>query len=211
MRHRLVYVAAAAMLAGFGLQAKADTFDFRFGGPGVSGTVALTYGRTTDAKYPQAFELTGISGTFSDAKLGLIDTSITGLEAIKPAMPEPGNMLPPADFSRYFVAAGTQHGSISYDNLLFPGGSPQTATSYPPHGGFTDIYGLLFTIAGGEVVNFWSNGVFPGSPQADYGVTVSTSARQLDAVGTGVTATPEPGTLWLLGTGVVGVLARRRL
>jgi hypothetical protein len=41
-------------------QANAGTVNFSFAGPGVSGTIALTYGPATDGKYSQAFEATGI-------------------------------------------------------------------------------------------------------------------------------------------------------
>ena len=34
-----------------------------------------------------------------------------------------------------------------------------SASDYPPHGGFLDIYGLMFNIGGGRVVDFWSNGI----------------------------------------------------
>ena len=53
------------------------------------------------------------------------------------------------------------NGFLSYDNLFYPGGSPQTASDYPFRGGCLDIYGLMFSIGGGRVVNtFWSNGDF---------------------------------------------------
>ena len=60
---------------------------------------------------------------------------------------------------------------MTYDNLLWPSGSPPTATGYDPHGGFLDIYGLMFEIGGGKVVDFWSNGKFGGV--VDYGVAVA--------------------------------------
>lgn len=55
----------------------AGTFGFNFAGPGVSGRIDLTYGSTTDAKYPstdhpeQAFKVTGITGYFTDTNSGL--------------------------------------------------------------------------------------------------------------------------------------------
>ena len=209
MKRLFLYSAAALLLAPLTTRGHADTFQFSFSGSGVSGTVALIYGTATDAKYGQAFEVTGASGTFSDANIGIVDAAITGLELINHAMPDPTNHLAPADFSRFPVASGTAHGSLSYDNLLYPGGSPQTASDYPFQGGFVDIYGLLFDIGGGEVVNFWSNGVTPGNDFVDYGAAVATSATALDYVGGGVTATPEPGTLYLLGTGLLGALLGR--
>lgn len=97
---------------------------------------------------------------------------------------------------------------LTYDNLFWPGGSPPTASDYMAHGGFLDIYGLLFDIGGGRVVNFWSNGDYGSG--ADYGVAVATSARSLDYV-TGGVVVPEPGSLALLGAAIAafGVIRRR--
>jgi hypothetical protein len=121
------------------------------------------------------------------------------------------------DFSKFAVATGLpaqNNGSLSYDNLYYPGGSPQTASDYPPHGGFLDIYGLMFNIGGGRVVNFWSNGVFSetGTGPADYGAAVATQDAALDYVAGGVVAVPEPSTyaFMLAGLGVLGWVTRRR-
>lgn len=190
----------------------ADTTQISFAGSGVSGSVVLTYGPGTDTKYSQASEITAVSGTFTDSNLGIMDATITGLVPINHASPDSTNLLAPNDFSHYGVAAGLppeNNGQLSFDNLLWPGGSPQTATDYPFGGGVFDIYGLLFTIDNGYAVNFWSNGVLPGATAPDYGIAVVTHAASLDYV-SGVTPTPEPGTIVLLTTGIAGLGVRFR-
>jgi hypothetical protein len=195
----------------FAAQLQASTIAFTFTGPGVSGSVQLTYLAATDAKYPQALEVTGISGTFSDSNNGLniVNVAIGPLEPVNRATPEPTNLLAPNDFSRFAVAAGLppdNNGFITFDNLSYPAGSPPTASDYQVHGGFLDIYGLLFDIGGGKVVNIWSNGdgSGTGTGRIDHGVAVSTAASSLDYVGGGVAVIPEPGTFGLLGAGLLG-------
>jgi hypothetical protein len=217
MRKTFVVSATLLLAASLPWKANASTFDFSFAGAGVSGTVELTYGAATDGKYPQAFEVTGISGTFSDSNNGLniVNAPIGSLEPIKHDTPESTNLLAPLDFSRFAVASGLSpqsNGFLTYDNLLYPGGSPQTASDYPFHGGFVDIYGLLFDIGGGRVVNFWSNGDFTGTGTGpiDYGVAVATHDTSLDYVSGGVSAIPEPSAFGVLGSGLLGMLVWRR-
>ncbi len=201
-----------------GVQAQAATVDVTFGGSGVSGVLRLTYGAATDATYPEAFVVTGISGSFSDAGLGSF--AVTGALPLAVTAPEPANLLAPASFSAFDVASGLPDengGALHYDNLYWPGGSVQTATDYPPHGGAFDIYGLLFGIGDGKVVNLWSNGIFGDGPPS-YGVAVVTHETALDYV-SGVTLSavpvpvPLPAALWLLGGGLAGLaaLSRRRV
>ncbi len=205
MKHKLFLTILPLVGAmAFARHAQADTINVSFNGPGVSGALVLTYGPATDAKYSNAYEVTGISGSFSDSNNGLniVNAPVGSLVAINHATPESTNLLAPNDFSRFAVASGLSpqnNGFLTYDNLFWPGGSPQTASDYPPHGGFLDIYGLMFNIGGGDVVDFWSNG-------GDYGVAVATSAVALDYVGGGVTAsTPEPSTWAMMALGFAGL------
>lgn len=196
--------------------AAASTVGLDFDGPGVSGSLVLTYGPATDAKYADAFEVTGVTGTFSNSNNGLsIDSEVLGLVAVTHSIPESANLLAPHNFSRFAVASGLSpisNGFLTYDNLFWPGGSKQTASDYPPHGGVLDIYGLMFRIGDGRVVDLRSNGDFGAG--ADYGVALATTDLALDYVAGGVTATiapiPLPGSAWMLAGGLVALLWWRR-
>lgn len=194
--------------------ASAQSFSFNFSGSGVGGSLTLQYGAAADAKYPNAFKVTGITGTFFDTNNGLnINTTVNGLVPVNHATPDVTNLLAPNEFSRFAVASGLppmNNGFNTYTNLFWPGGSPQTASDYPFSGGFLDIYGLMFDIGGGRSVNLWSNGDFGGG--ADYGVWVVTPQTVLDGVGGGVavTVTPEPSALLLFGAGALVLVGVRR-
>ncbi|WP_419805891.1 PEP-CTERM sorting domain-containing protein [Terriglobus sp.] len=214
MRHFVFSIATALLLMALSPQAKATPYDFTVSGGGVSAHVTLNYGSATDARYSQGYQITGISGTFSDNNLGISNANIVGLENLNRVSPEPTNLLAPHDFSGYAVATGLgpeANGFLHYDNLFYPAGSPQTATDYPFSGGVLDIYGVLFDLGNGDVVNLWSNGAQP-RVGLNYGVAVVTHDTALDYVnGVAVAQTPEPGTLCLLGTGLVAALSRRRM
>ena len=51
------------------------------------------------------------------------------------------------------------NGFVTYDNLFWPGGRRATASDFDGAGGFLDNYGLMFTMANGDVVDLFSNGV----------------------------------------------------
>jgi len=218
IRGTIAIMALGAILYG-SETAHAETYSYGFSGPGVSGLVNLTYGTAGDATYPQALKVTGISGTMTDTNNGLsiVNAAITGLVPLAVATPEVTNLLAPADFSKFYIASGSAFGDYSYDNLFWPNGSVQTASDYSAHGGFLDIYGLLFTIDGGYSVNFWSNG--DSGSGVDYGLGVSLgvspTAVQYDYLSGGVSA-PVPeidpssfGSAFALLIGSLGLVERR--
>jgi hypothetical protein len=225
----LQVAACCALLAPVG--AHASVFDFSFAGPAVSGMLRLTYEANPNAgplagTSPNPYDpvgsyiVTAISGTFSNSNLGIVDAAVTGLVPVNNATPDPQNLRAPKSFSRFLIEKGVQSDQpgappapgLSFDNLYYPGGSPQTSTDYPFSGGLFDIYGLMFTIQGDKAVNLWSNGVQPGAG-LNYGVAVATRVELLDYTsGVSIAAVPEPA-VWLMmigGFGLVGATLRRR-
>jgi PEP-CTERM motif len=221
-RITLGLVSLTGIVAAMAGQASATTVDINFNGPGVSGMLVVTYGAATDGKYANAYEVTSISGTFTDTNNGLniVNATVGPLVPISPAAPDPTNLLAPDDFSKFSVPTGLpppapgapNSTSLSYDNLYWPGGSSATASDYTFHGDPIDIYGLLFSIGNGRVVDIWSNGLdLPPFFPTGYGVAVawvppgSSAYAAADYVVGGVTVAPEPSTWALMGLGFMGL------
>jgi hypothetical protein len=204
----LIPLAAAIMLSQTALAGSVDV-DFSFTGPGgISGSGVFTVMTTAD---PTINDITGITGTFLDPGDG-VSGPISGL-------------VPSAYSNVCPGAANFSPAGYSFDNLFYPSGSPAIcAFDYPFSGGVLDIFGVLFNVndAGTTyTVDLWSNGVLPGTGLG-YGISVAEGADTInDGVGgNGVNLSsftpipaPEPGNLFVVGIGLVGLIActRRRL
>lgn len=229
-KKRLLIVALTAAFTS--TAATASVAIYNVSGSGISGTIRLTFspnpntgtlGSSPNTVDPVgSYVVTGVTGTLSDANIALNNVAISMLVPRNPALPQPTNLLAPASFGFYPVTGGlpSPQGTapgLSYDDLYYPGGSPQTASDYPFHGGVLDIYGIVFTLAGGDAVNLWSNGDM--GKGVGYGIGITNGVRQdnrsglLDRQGgLTLTAVPEPKTwaMLLIGFAAVGLAFRSK-
>jgi hypothetical protein len=186
MKKAAFAIFALALVVATSPAARADSFNFTFSDGGVSGSGVLT----GVSEAPGVWLLTGGSGSFNDG----VSSGVITLQ--------PNPNYPSSSLDTY--------NAFGYDNQLMLWNGPNQ---------YLDANGLFFTF-GALDLNIYQSGGGPGNDgwytsdsdfntNGDQNGSFAITSYSIDSG-----ATPEPGSILLLGTGIfalAGLALRRRL
>lgn len=238
---KLVVAGAVLAMLAVGPCASASVVRINFSGTTGSGYADLTiapdpnasssYNPSQPAATPTLSQHDPAGASLIKGATGIFNgVDIVGIQPVSPGTPPALVADPsqyenlPASFS-WLNPGATPSGS--YDNLFYFGGSPWVCppggpNPYTFHGGFLDIFGVMFSLSNGNQVALWSDGfVPPGFAGTPGGLTFGMSLFEPAADGHGFTLSstqfagataqvPEPRFMWLFGAGLVALFAWRR-